>query len=184
MTVDLDIHLEAIADRDTEAFAQWLAAAEPSLRASLRSFAAVIDTESALQEALLLTWSHAQDVQPDGRPNALLRWASRALRNHAIDRVRRRGPERVDPALLEAVAVEPRLPDPLLRRALAACRKRLPSAPAIALAARLEGRGYSHDRELAASVKMRLNTFLKNIGRARKLLVACLRKQGITMEAR
>ena len=38
--------------------------------------------------------------------------------------------------------------------------------------------------ELAASVKMRLNTFLKNIGRARKLLVACLRKQGITMEAR
>jgi len=185
VTLDLDIHLEAIAAGDADAFGRWVAGAERPLRLSLRSYASVIDTEAALQEALLRTWNHADRVKPDGRPNALLRWARRCLRNHAIDSVRKRSPDLLDPTLLEAAAtpVAPIEPDPLLLRALTACRKALPGAPGRALTARLEGRGCRHDRELAATVEMSLNTFLKNVGRARALLTECLHKQGIRLEA-
>jgi RNA polymerase sigma-70 factor (ECF subfamily) len=51
--LDLDRHLPAIAAGDPDAFAPWVAGAEPALRDSLRPFAARVDTEAVLQEALL-----------------------------------------------------------------------------------------------------------------------------------
>jgi RNA polymerase sigma-70 factor (ECF subfamily) len=88
---DLDHHLPAIAAGDDQAYARWLAGAEPELRAALRTFAATADTEAVLQEALLRVWQVAPRFTPDGRPNALLRFAVRAARNLALDEVRRNG---------------------------------------------------------------------------------------------
>lgn len=185
---DLDAFLPAIAAGDPEAFARWLALAEDPVRRSLRSFAAAVDTEAVLQEALLRVWQTAPRVAADGRPNALLRFAIRVARNAAIDETRRKHPsawgdldalERA--SLAAAEVVEPVVPDPLLRAAIARCRDALPPAPRAAFDARLTAatRG---DRELADALSMQLNTFLKNVGRARTLLLACLAKSGITLE--
>ena len=50
---DLDRHFPQIAAGDDGAFALWLAGAEPELRDGLRAFAATVDTEAVIQEALL-----------------------------------------------------------------------------------------------------------------------------------
>ncbi len=151
----------------------------------MRSFATIVDTEAVLQEALLRVWQTAPRVQPDGRPDSLLRYALRVTRNAAVDEARRARVRPIDPALVEAALppVEPALPDPALRRALERCRRALKGPPRAAFDARLEARGGVHDRELAAAVDMRPNTFLKNVGRARKLLAACLRRAGVVLEA-
>jgi DNA-directed RNA polymerase specialized sigma24 family protein len=181
---DLDAHLLAIAAGDAGAFGRWLAGAEPCLRESLRSFAARVDTEAALQEALLRTWQVAPRHTPDGQPNSLLRLALRIARNVAIDEVRR---ARVQPAsdeALEAAAgpIEVRGgPDPLLRRVIEECRRALPAKPAEALTARLASGGVEPDETLAERLGMRLNTFLQNFGRARKMLAECLAKRKIDL---
>lgn len=182
---DLDAHLPAIATGDPDAFARWIAGAEPRLRLSLRRFAADADTEAVLQETLLRVWQVAPRVQPDGRPDCLLRLAVRIARNLALDEVRRRRPvagglELGDDTL---PVPPPAPPDPYLRRAIAACRERLPRKPAQALGARLDGGGAVPDRDLAARLGMRLNTFLQNFTRARRLLHECLRRAGIDVEA-
>ena len=153
--------------------------AEPAIRRSLSSFAAAVDTEAVLQEALLRVWQVAPRITPDGRPNALLRLGVRIARNLAIDQTRRARVRAVEPEELE-VGVEPSMPDPMLRRAIAECREQLAGPPAKALSARLEGR--ASDRALAARLGMKLNTFLKNVGRARKSLASCLRRRGIALE--
>ncbi|MEN0063439.1 MAG: sigma factor [Myxococcota bacterium] len=175
--IDLDVHLEAIAFGDPDAFAAWLAGAEAPVRRSLRSFATAVDTEAVLQEALLRVWQVAPRVKPDGRPNALLRFAQRVARNAAIDETRRNRVEFVEEMPVEGI--EPALPDPLLREHIERCRANLPKQPAAALEARLQARGGTDDRALAEQVGMRLNTFLKNVGRARALLVACLTAAGV-----
>lgn len=180
--MDLDLHLPAIAIGDRDAFAAWLSGAEPAVRGSLRSFAASVDVEAVLQEALLRAWQVAPRVQADGRPNALLRLTVRIARNLAIDEARRARIDWTEPAVLERVEVEPVLPDPLLRAQVERCREQLPPAPARALTARLEGRGGASDRDLAAAVQMELNTFLKNVGRARTWLLECLARAGIVVE--
>jgi DNA-directed RNA polymerase specialized sigma24 family protein len=78
---DLDAHLPGIRAGDAQGFAAWLAGAESPLRAALRSFAAVVDVEAVLQEAFLRVWQLAPDFVPDGRPNALLRYAHRIARH-------------------------------------------------------------------------------------------------------
>lgn len=184
MTVDLDRELDAVAAGDPDAFSRWVAGAEASLRGSLRSFAAHVDCEALLQEALLRVWQVAPRCRRDERPNALLRLAVRIARNLAIDELRRSRTSAVDPATLAALgdeAPEPQAPDPLLRRAIEECRRALPEQPAAALAARLESAGAEPDRALAARVHMKLNTFLQNVGRARKLLASCLRKRGVDL---
>lgn len=189
MTVDLDVHLSAIAAGDAQAFAAWLAGAEPSLRRSLRSFAAVVDTEAVLQESLLRVWQVAPRVQRDGRPDSLLRLARRITRNAAIDAVRRARLTLVEAEVLEKALHEDldalgpsAVPDPFLRAAIEECRRLLPPKPAAALTARLEARGGVHDRDLAAGLDLKLNTFLKNVGRAKKLLKECLRGRGVVLE--
>ena len=120
---DLDLHLPAIAQGDADAFGRWLAGAEALLRASLRRFAAQVDVEAVLQEALLRVWQVAPKVTLDGRPDALLRLAFRVARNLAVDEARRAGfratlGEDDLVRLLDALAgdVAPEAPDPLLRR--------------------------------------------------------------------
>jgi len=181
--MDTDVHLRAIVAGDTAAFARWLAGAELGVRDSLRSFAAVIDVEAVLQEALLRVWQVAPRFEPDSRPNGLLRFAVRIARNLAISEVRRTRATPVDPPqLAEASAVVPSAPDPLLRAAIADCRDKLPPKPRDALDARLASAGARDDEQLAESLGMRLNTFLQNFTRARQLLADCLRKRGIHID--
>ena len=153
-----------------------------------RPFAARIDTEAALQEALLRTWQVAPRHTPDGRPNSLLRLALRIARNHAIDETRRARVAPMDDEALEqaAASVEPSPrggPDPFLRQVIEECRRLLPGKPGEALAARLASGGAEPDETLATRLGMRLNTFLQNFGRARKLLAECLAKHKVDLDA-
>lgn len=187
--IDLDVHLSAITAGDAAAFGRWLAGAEPCLRRSLRPFAARVDTEAALQEALLRTWQVAPRVRADGAPNSLLRLSLRIARNLCLDEARRaRTTPADDDALEQASAatldLAPRsAPDPLLRRVIDECRKLLPAKPAEALAARLASAGGDPDETLAERLGMKLNTFLQNFTRARKLLAECLHKHRVDLDA-
>lgn len=184
--MDHDVHRAAIAGGDAYAFGQWMAACESTVRDSLRSFARVIDVEAVLQETLLRVWQVAPRFEPDGRPNALLRFTIRIARNLAISETRR-----TRAAPIEAEALETALaavdespinePDPLLRNAIADCRDKLPPKPREAFDARLSNAGGDDDDTLAESLGMRLNTFLQNFTRARKLLADCLGTKGIEL---
>jgi RNA polymerase sigma factor (sigma-70 family) len=182
---NLDRLLPAIVARDADAFAAWMAAAEPRLRASLRRFAAQVDTEAVLQEALLRAWTFADRVEVDGRGDSLLRYALRVAHNLAIDHVRRvdRSPVRALEDGDEGVAEPVAAPDPALRRRLNACVEQLPASPRAAFLARVGHDGAGPDRELATRVGMGLNTFLKNVGRARQALRDCLELAGVRWEA-
>jgi DNA-directed RNA polymerase specialized sigma24 family protein len=170
--------LPLIAAGDSDAFGQWVAGAEHSLRLSLRKYAAACDTEAVLQEALLRVWQVAPRFQPDGAPNPLLRFAVVAARNVALSELRKTAHPVIDEHVPE-VAVTAALPDPLLRAALVECRDNLPKQPRLALETRLESQGGDDDHTLAARVGMKLNTFLQNFTRARKLLLECLKKRGV-----
>jgi RNA polymerase sigma-70 factor (ECF subfamily) len=176
--MDLDVHLAAIVAGDAGAFARWLAGAEPRVRASLRSFAAVVDVEAVLQEALVRVWQVAPRFTPDGAPNGLVRFAVRIARNLAVSELRRRKETEV---VAGDVAIEPVAPDPLLRRAILECRDKLPPKPRQALDARLEAGGTRDDGELAEALEMKLNTFLQNVTRARQLIADCLARRGIAV---
>lgn len=185
---DLDRHLPAIAAGDPDAFAGWVAGAEPRVRQSLGSFAAAVDVEAVLQEALLRVWQVAPRFRPDGRPNGLVRLAVRIARNLAVSDLRSRGWQ-VDggedlETLLDALAAPlPEEPDPLLRRLIAACLAALPPRPRAALGARLASGGGEPDAALAAALRMAVNTFLQNVTRARRALAECLRRGGADLEA-
>jgi len=177
--MDLDVHLAAIGAGDTQAFARWVAGAEPSVRASLARFAAQVDVEVVVQEALLRAWQFAPRVQCDGKPNCLLRFSVRAARNLAIDEVRHRRREVLRVPIDEELPVAPVEPDPLLRRAVEECRKQLPENPSRALLARVEAQGLESDAQIAERLGMKLNTLLKNFGRARQFLLECLERRGV-----
>jgi DNA-directed RNA polymerase specialized sigma24 family protein len=188
--MDLDVHLAAIAQGDVDAFGAWVARAERPLRDALRSFAAQVDTEAVLQEALLRVWQLAPRIATDdGRPNALLRFGLRVARNLAISEWRRLArSEPTEPQTLEAhadaSATEAVAPDPLLRARIESCREQLPKKPAQALAARLESGGREPDEQLAERLSMRTNTFVQNVARARQFLARCLEAHGIVLAAR
>ena len=181
---DLDVELDAIAAGDASAFGRWVAGAEHSIRVRLRSFAESVDTEVICQETLLRMWQVAPRVVKDGQGNSLLRLALRTAQNLAIDQTRRLRRQPVSIPLDESLDGEltdaSTLPiDPLLQEAIAECRDKLPARPRTALGARFGDSGAHHDRDLAERLGMTLNTFLKNIGRARKLLIDCLERRGI-----
>jgi RNA polymerase sigma factor (sigma-70 family) len=184
VTVDLDFHLAAIVAGDANAFARWLAGSEPTVRATLRSFAAVVDVEAVLQEALLRVWQVAPRFVADGEPNGLLRLGIRIARNLAVSELRRTQARPALPSELEDALpeVRPTEPDPMLRRAIAECRDKLPPKPREVFDARLASAGARDDVELASSIGMRVNTFLQNFTRARQLLADCLRKRGIIVD--
>ena len=182
--IDLDVHLAAITLGDPRAFARWLAGAEPGVRASLRSFASVVDVEAVLQESLLRVWQVAPRFEPDGRPNGLVRLGIRIARNLAISELRRTRATAVAPETLESLeshAADAPAPDPMLRDAIGDCRDKLPPKPRQAFDARLASAGGHDDVELATSLGMKVNTFLQNFTRARQLLVDCLKRKGIAL---
>ena len=178
--IDLDVHLAAIVAGDADAFARWMAGCELRIRDSLRSFATAVDVEAVLQEALVRVWQVAPRFEPDGQPNGLVRFAIRIARNLAISELRRTKSRPVSASELEASTEPPAIfaPDPMLRRAIAECRDKLPPKPREVFDARLAG---GDDAELAESAGMRLNTFLQNFTRARQLLAECLKKRGIVI---
>lgn len=186
---DFDRHLPEISAGDPDAFARWVSGAEPRLRDSLATFAAAVDVEAVLQEALLRVWNVAPRFAPDGSPNGLLRLAIRIARNLAVSELRSRGRVApLDEADLDR-AVEGRSrtdlpgdPDPLLRRLILECLTALPTQPAKALRERLTADGTEPDAVLAARLRMRLNTFLQNVTRARRGLITCLRDHGADVE--
>ena len=186
--VDLDEHLTGIVERDEGAFALWISHAEPPLRASLRSFAATVDTEAVLQETLLRVWQTAPRVERDRKPNALLRYSYRIAKNLAISEVRRVRSKPVEADAMERKLNEasggenPQPPDPMLRRVIAVCRDKLPPKPRRALDLRLSSSGGQSDTDLAAQLSMTKNTFLQNFTRARKLLAQCLSDNGVSPE--
>jgi DNA-directed RNA polymerase specialized sigma24 family protein len=184
--MDLDVHLAAIVAGDADAFARWMAGSEARVRDTLRSFAAVVDVEAILQEALLRVWQVAPRFVPDGRANGLLRLAIRIGRNLAVSELRRTRAEPVDADDLEAALAAAEhpvaAPDPMLRDAIGDCRDKLPAKPRQALDARLASAGGQDDAELAVALGMRLNTFLQNFTRARQLLADCLGRRGIIID--
>lgn len=177
--MDLDVHLEAIVAGDTQAFSRWVAGAEPALRRSLARFAAQVDVEIVVQEALLRAWQVAPRVTRDGRGNCLLRFSLRAAHNLAIDELRQRQREVLRMPNDVELSFDPVEPDPLLRRAVEECRQRLPANPARALLARCGAMGVESDEQIAGRLGMKLNTLLKNFGRARRFLLECLERRGI-----
>jgi DNA-directed RNA polymerase specialized sigma24 family protein len=182
--IDLDLHLSAIVAGDADAFARWLAGSEATVRLSLASFAAVVDVEAVLQEALVRVWQVAPRFVADGAPNGLVRLAIRIARNLAVSELRRTKTRPVEPGDLEdhLDTVRPIAPDPMLRAKIIDCRDKLPAKPRQALDARLDPAGDRDDTDLAAAVGMRLNTFLQNFARARKLLAECLQKHGVVID--
>jgi len=184
--MDLDVYLAAIVGGDTRAFGSWMSGAEPRVRDSLRSFAWVIDVEAVLQETLLRAWQVAPRLVADGRPNGLVRMAIRIGRNLAISEVRRTKATPTEGDDLEtAFAAGERpmsAPDPLLRKAIVECRDKLPDKPRQALDARLASAGGQDDGDLATALRMKLNTFLQNVTRARQLIADCLHKRGVTID--
>ena len=175
--IDHDVHLTAIVGGDAHAFGRWMAAVEPTVRLTLKSFATVVDVEAVLQEALLRVWQVAPRFERDGEPNGLLRFAIRIARNLAISEVRRmkaRAPDEPEPA------VEATPPDPLLRAVIGTCHDKLPPRPREALDARLAASGKPDDA-IAEALGMKLNTFLQNITRAKSLLADCLKTNGVEL---
>ncbi len=182
--VDLDQHLPGSRAGDPQAFARWVAGAEPTLRETLRSFARIVDTEAVLQEALLRVWQVAPRFEADGKPNGLFRLGLRIARNLAVSEGRR---ARTVPFEEEAPPPLPEGPgsaasDPMLRARILECRDKLPARPRQAIVARLESGGTEADEAIATRLSMRVNTFLQNVTRARKLLAECLEGHGIDLD--
>jgi len=171
---------------DRDEFALWMAMVEIPLRRNLSRSAREVDVEVVVQETFLRMWLIAQDRQRilEG-DRASLKYAFRVARNVALEEMRRNRRDRfVDLDLLEALPegrVEPDPPDPALRRAIRECMDRLPAKPRSAISARVRD-GMLPDRDLASGLRMKVNTFLQNIVRARRLLRDCLRRRGVPLE--
>lgn len=176
MTNDLDIHLPGIRNGQSDAFTSWVKEAELPLRWSLRQMAREVDAESIVQDTLLRVFTFAPRFQPDGRPNALLRWACVTARNLAIAEWRRRSrndPPSGPPDGSEALPESPSE----LRTAIEDCVEKLPDSPRAAIEARIQVSGGNEDAA-ARSASMSSNTFFQNIRRAHQRLRECLERKG------
>ena len=174
----------AISHRDGQAFARWLMRSEEALRLALRSFARTVDVEAVIQEAALRLWQLAPRIEPDGKPNCLLRWTITVARNLARDLAARAGREMpLDEHDEPPAPPVPQPADPYLVRRIGECRKRLPAKPGAAITARVAGAGQLSDRELAAQLGMSFDAFRQNLARARRLLEDCLRGFGIDVRS-
>lgn len=166
---------------DADAFAEWMAIAEHPLRRSLARFARAVDVEVVVQETFLRMWLVAcDDTRRLEGGNASLKFALGVARNVAHEELRKTRLFQFVDEVPEPVSV-PNLPDPALRKAINECMGRLPEKPRTALNARVQD-GHLPDRDLAAGARMKLNTFLQNIVRARKLMAECLEKRGVRLE--
>jgi len=186
---DLDYLLPLIQAGNREAFDAWAHEARASLQQRIGRFATAMDVEDVAQDTLLRIWQCAPTFTPDGRPNALFRFAVRCARNLVIDHLRRvrREPCPTDDidrvATLRAQVALPEEHDPGLRKLIVSGIARLPSRPRAALRSRLGTRGALDDSALAGLLGMRPNTFTQNLGRARRLLASHLGACGVDIAA-
>jgi RNA polymerase sigma factor (sigma-70 family) len=170
---------------DQDAFARWMGLVEMLLRRSLWRFARAVDVEVVVQETFMRMWIAARDQAREiTGANASLKFAFRVARNVALEELRRaRQDIMVDLNELDELSegrIETVLPDPALARAIRDCRERLPDQPRRALSARID-QGHLPDRALAERLRMKANTFLQNIVRARRLLRECLERRGVRL---
>ncbi len=179
-SVDLDAMVPVLRGGDRRAFGSFMAAAELPLRRSLAPFAARIDLEAVVQETFLRVWQVLPRLELDGQRNALLRFTLRVGKNLALDTLKRRR-EELGVEIEELPDPTPTPTDPMLRELIVGCFDKLPPQPGAALGARLRSAAAEPDKELAEQCHMRLNTFLQNVTRARKLLIACLEQAGVSL---
>ena len=171
---------------EPDAFAEWMGMVEIPLRRSLRRFARAVDVEVVVQETLVRMWLVAGDPERilEGR-GASLKFAFRVARNVALEEIRRCRHDRfVDLDKLDNLpegSLDPHLCDPALSRAITECIESLPDQPRKALTARLDN-DCLPDRVLAEHLRMRLNTCLQNVVRARRGLENCLEDRGVRLE--
>jgi DNA-directed RNA polymerase specialized sigma24 family protein len=170
---------------DPDAFGRWMGMGEIPLRRSLARFARHVDVEVVLQETFMRMWIVANDA---GRhltgPNASVRFAFKVARNVAHEELRKSwSGKHVDLDDVElpdqGIVVIP-FPDPLLHQAIHDCVEKLPTQPKLAIKARME-EGPGPDRDIAASIRMKVNTFLQNVVRARRFIRQCLEQRGIRL---
>ncbi|TMQ73797.1 MAG: hypothetical protein E6K81_02880 [Candidatus Eisenbacteria bacterium] len=167
---------------DTEAFRDWMGSVERPIRASLGRFARAVDVESIVQETLLRMWLLATQGGRDlAGPDASLRFAIGLARNLARNEARRMG--RVSflpPQDLPEVTADPApSSDPRLAAAIRDCMGRLSARLREVLAARIARGAVEPDREIAERLRLKLNTFLQNVVRARQQLRKCLEGKGV-----
>lgn len=170
---------------DQEAFAEWMGMVESPLRRSLQRYARAVDVEVVVQEALMRMWLVARDpARVLEGSNAPIKFAIRVARNVALEEVRRYHHDRFvgldELDHLPQGRVEPDPPDPALARAIRDCMESLPEQPRKALSGRVRDGGLP-DREIAAALRMKINTFLQNVVRARRLLRECLDRRGVRL---
>ena len=168
-----------------DAFARWMGLVELPLRRSLWRFARVVDVEVVVQETFMRMWLAARDQAREiSGSHASLKFAYRVARNVALEELRRaRQDLRIDLEELDGLPegrFEVPLPDPALARAIRDCREKLPEQPRRALSARID-QGHMPDRALAERLRMKANTFLQNVVRARRLLRECLERRGVRL---
>lgn len=182
MPDDYDVEvaeLQAIAERDLEAFSRWFARCEIHLRTSLRSFEQFVDVEAVVQDTVIKVWEDPLRIRPDGRPGFLLRWARTVALNAARNAARRQGHHAAMPADDDVAGDVRPMSDVFLRTRVQECFGRLPVPQQRAFRARVADAGSRTDRQLAASIDMSFDAFRQTLTRGRRALVACLRSFNI-----
>jgi DNA-directed RNA polymerase specialized sigma24 family protein len=184
---EIDELYEQARSGDAMAFGMWAGRVERPVRASLWRFAAVADLEVVMQETLLRMWLIATrtDKVLEGE-NASLRMAIAVARNVAREEMRGAKLGRLVPIddidHTPELTVEPAPdPDPGLARAIRECIQKLPMGLQSTLVARIDEGHARPDRDIAAGLKLTLNTFLQRIVRARRRLADCLSGKGVEL---
>ena len=178
---EIDLLFARVRMGDQRAFAEWMGRVERPIRMSLARFAQAVDVEAIVQETLLRMWvlatRHLRELEGE---NASLRFAIGLARNLARSEARRMGRMRfLPPEDLPEMPAEPApVSDPGLADAIRDCAGRLTAKLREVLHARVSLGALLHDREIAARLKMKLNTFLQNVVRARQQMRACLERKG------
>ena len=155
---------------------------ERPIRASLGRFARAVDVESIVQETLLRMWVLATEGGRDLMgPDASLRFATGLARNLARNEARRMGRMSFLPSdgLPEVPVEADPSSDPGLATAIRDCMGRLSGKLRVVLEARIAHGAVAPDRELADRLRLKLNTFLQNVVRARQQLRKCLEGKGV-----
>jgi DNA-directed RNA polymerase specialized sigma24 family protein len=182
MTEVDELWLRACA-QDKQAFGDWAGRVERPVRRSLERFARAIDVEGVVQETLLRMWELARghEITLTGE-NASQRYARTLAYNLARNLARRHRRETLLPPdeLPEDPAATPLAPprDPFLLLHIRDCLAALKGKLKRAMTARLE-HGHRPDDVVAGMLKMKKNTFLQNIVRARKQVDECLATKGV-----
>lgn len=148
----------------------------PTLRRSLSWARHLVDTESVVQQALLITWNNAPRIEPRTTSDPLLAYAIRVARNEALREI---PPRDTPPVDMDQEPTEPEVLSPLFRAGVSRCFDLLPDRPKIVLRVRIEDGGTSTDEELARHLGMTKGTYQQNLHRARVTIQDCLHRHGI-----